>query len=159
MVEYSRFVGPRSVRCGMEDGRNLIRATIKRSHEHLSGHIRRPHETEICSFGNVLPWMFSNFLQWSFSFCLQLLCAKSLGNPLKSLVVISAMNLVHGKRWDVVEGGTLGLLMSQARLTYAEALAHRNRRDFCDLRLRCPPRTPEITSDFRDKTKQCCIAI
>ena len=25
-----------------------------------------------------------------------------------------------------------------------EALAHRNRSDFCDLRLRCPSRTPEI---------------
>ena len=29
--------------------------------------------------------------------------------------------------------------------------------DFCDLR--CPPQTPEIASDVRDKTKQCCIAI
>ena len=28
-------------------------------------------------------------------------------------------------------------------------LAHRNRSDFCDLRLRCPSRTPEIASDFR----------
>ena len=36
---------------------------------------------------------------------------------------------------------------------------HRNRSDFCDLRLRCPSRTPQIASDFRDKTKQCCIAI
>ena len=39
------------------------------------------------------------------------------------------------------------------------SLAHQNRSDFCDLRLRCPSRTPEIASDFRDKTKQCCIAI
>ena len=31
--------------------------------------------------------------------------------------------------------------------------AHRNRSYFCDLRLRCPLRTPEVTSD-RDKTKQ-----
>ena len=30
------------------------------------------------------------------------------------------------------------------------ALAHRNRSDFCDLRLRCPSQTPEIASDFRD---------
>ena len=29
-----------------------------------------------------------------------------------------------------------------------------NRSDFCDLRLRCPSRTPEIASDFRDKSKQ-----
>ena len=29
--------------------------------------------------------------------------------------------------------------------------------DFCDLRLRCP--SPEIGSDFRDITKQCCLAI
>ena len=32
-------------------------------------------------------------------------------------------------------------------------LAHRNRSDFCDLRLRCPSRTSEIASDFRDKTR------
>ena len=38
-------------------------------------------------------------------------------------------------------------------------LAHRNRSNFCDLRLRCPSRTPEIATDFRDKRKQCCIAI
>ena len=38
-------------------------------------------------------------------------------------------------------------------------LAHRNRSDFCDLRLRCRPQTPEIASDFRHKTKQCCVAI
>ena len=30
------------------------------------------------------------------------------------------------------------------------SLAHRNSSDFCDLRLRCPSRTPEIASDFRD---------
>ena len=29
-------------------------------------------------------------------------------------------------------------------------LAHRNYSDFCDLRLRCPSRTPENSSDFRD---------
>ena len=41
------------------------------------------------------------------------------------------------------------------------SLAHRNRSDFCDLRLRlrCPSRTPEIASDFRDNRKQCCIAM
>ena len=39
------------------------------------------------------------------------------------------------------------------------SLAHRNRRDLCDLRLRCPSRTPEINSDFRDKTQQCWIVI
>ena len=38
-------------------------------------------------------------------------------------------------------------------------LAYRNRSDFFDLRLRCPSQTPEIASNFRDKTKQCCIAI
>ena len=32
-----------------------------------------------------------------------------------------------------------------------DSLAHRNRSDFCDLRLRCPLRTPEIASDFREK--------
>ena len=32
-------------------------------------------------------------------------------------------------------------------------------RRFCDLRLRCPSRTPEIASDLQDKRKQCCIAI
>ena len=35
-------------------------------------------------------------------------------------------------------------------LAFLNALAHRNRSDFCDLRLRCPSRTPEIASDFRD---------
>ena len=39
------------------------------------------------------------------------------------------------------------------------SLALRNRSDYCDLRLQCPVRTPKISSDFRDKTKQCCIAI
>ena len=38
-------------------------------------------------------------------------------------------------------------------------LAHRNRIDFCDLRLRCPLRTPEIACNLLDKTKQCWIAI
>ena len=38
-------------------------------------------------------------------------------------------------------------------------LAHRNRSDFCDLRLRCPSRTPEIANDLPDKAKQCYIAI
>ena len=38
-------------------------------------------------------------------------------------------------------------------------LAHRNRSNFGDLRLRCPLRTPEIASGFADKAKQYCIAI
>ena len=29
-------------------------------------------------------------------------------------------------------------------------IAHRNRSDFCDLRLRCPSRTPEIAAIFID---------
>ena len=33
---------------------------------------------------------------------------------------------------------------------YPGTLAHRNHSDFCDLRLRCPSRTPEIASDFQD---------
>ena len=37
-------------------------------------------------------------------------------------------------------------------------LAHRNRSDFCDLRLRCPSRTPEIDrSDFLDKGKKAML--
>ena len=36
-------------------------------------------------------------------------------------------------------------------------LAHRNRRDFCDLRLRCPSRTPEIArSPRQDKAMLHC---
>ena len=38
-------------------------------------------------------------------------------------------------------------------------LAHRNRSDFCDLRLRRPSEDPRNCSDFRDKRKRCCIAI
>ena len=30
-------------------------------------------------------------------------------------------------------------------------LAHRNRSDLCDLRLRCPSRIPDIARDLRDK--------
>ena len=37
------------------------------------------------------------------------------------------------------------------------ALAHRNRSDFCDLRLRCPSRTPEIARFLRqEKTMLHC---
>ena len=40
-------------------------------------------------------------------------------------------------------------------------LAHRNRSDFCDLRLRCPSRTPEIqvASDFRDLAGGLCCPL
>ena len=34
---------------------------------------------------------------------------------------------------------------SSGTLLLLNILAHRNRSDFCDLRLRCPSRTPEIT--------------
>ena len=37
-------------------------------------------------------------------------------------------------------------------------LAHRNRSDFCDLRLRCPSRTPEIANDFRDNPESPILA-
>ena len=43
------------------------------------------------------------------------------------------------------------------RLNYLNALAHRNRSDFCDLRLRCPSRTPEIARFSRqDKAMLHC---
>ena len=32
-------------------------------------------------------------------------------------------------------------------------LADRNRSNFCDLRLQCPSRSPEMASDLGDKTK------
>ena len=37
-------------------------------------------------------------------------------------------------------------------ITYLLILAHRNRSDFCDLRLRCPSRTPEIARFPREET-------
>ena len=39
----------------------------------------------------------------------------------------------------------------------ATDLAHRNRSDFCDLRLRCPPRTPEIAAISETREKQCAL--
>ena len=41
-------------------------------------------------------------------------------------------------------GGGASLLTARAFLPAVELLAHRNRSDFCDLRLRCPSRAPEI---------------
>ena len=40
-------------------------------------------------------------------------------------------------------------------LEWSMSLVHRNRSDFCDLRLRCPSRTPEIASDF----SRLCIGV
>ena len=80
----------------------------------------------------------------------------------------SNLILEKGQRIDinghVQEGRADTLLLKPCvephlQITKVGHKAHRNRRGFCDLRLRCPSRTPEITSDFGDKTKQCCIAI
>ena len=46
-------------------------------------------------------------------------------------------------------GGALTLPASPP-CSRSDCLAHQSRSDFCDLRLRCPSRTPEIASDFRD---------
>ena len=82
---------------------------------------------------------------------------------------ISANVLINGAYWQRViedllkapvrERSSQSLLrradlpLLRPASTTLRILAHRNRSNLCDLRLRCPSRTPEIASDFRDKKK------
>ena len=53
----------------------------------------------------------------------------------------------QGRKWSC--SWCRGLIWAEWSFIHS-TLAHRNRSDFCDLRLRCPSRTPEIASDYRD---------
>ena len=56
--------------------------------------------------------------------------------------------------WDLLMLARAG---SRPEEQHVISLAHRNRSDFCDLRLRCPSRTPEIAAIFERRESNAAL--